>query len=339
MAGRGPQGSVGLIMPTAVFPALDPGSYRPHPLHAAERAWPETNCYVDLWIEVLSSLGLPPEAMLGFTVAQDFEGDQVGFFKVPLEDLEQLYGIRVGELAIFDHVEAHILTQIDRGRLCLVEMDSYFLPDTAGISYRRHHGKTTVGIDRLDPAQRRMAYFHNGGYFALEGEDFDGLFRRGPFGGLEVPFLPYTEFAKFDHVLRRDDWRTVSLELLRRHLARRPAANPVAAFAAAFPGQARALAGRDAGLFDTYAFNTLRQLGANFGLLAGYLDWLQSTGETGLAEAAAAAATICDTAKVTQFQLARALARQRFDALATQLDPAVAAWDQLMDRLDRRYRA
>src|SRR5690606_26314651 len=97
---------------TAVFAGLDPETYRPHALHDAERMWPETNCYVDLWIEVLHAFGTAPEAMLGFSLVQDFEGDQFTFFKVPLEDLEALYGIRGTELAIFDRVESHVATQI-----------------------------------------------------------------------------------------------------------------------------------------------------------------------------------------------------------------------------------
>lgn len=115
---------------------LTPEGHQPHALHAAERIWPETNCYVDLWIEVLSALGLEPKAMLGFTLSQDFEGDQFTFFKVPLEDLEKLHGIRATELAVYEPVETHVETQIARGRLCLVEVDSYFLPDTNGVSYR-----------------------------------------------------------------------------------------------------------------------------------------------------------------------------------------------------------
>ncbi len=43
---------------------LDPSAYTPHALHAAERMWPETNCYVDLWIEVLSALGQHPKPCL-----------------------------------------------------------------------------------------------------------------------------------------------------------------------------------------------------------------------------------------------------------------------------------
>jgi hypothetical protein len=40
-----------------------------------------------------------------------------------------------------------------------------------------------------------------------------------------------------------------------------------------------------------------------------------------------------------QFQLARALARQKFEALGPLLDPSAEAWDKLMNILDRRYGA
>ena len=49
-----------------------------------ERAWAETNCYVDLWVELLHALGHDPIAALPFTLAIDFEGDQWTFFKFPL---------------------------------------------------------------------------------------------------------------------------------------------------------------------------------------------------------------------------------------------------------------
>ena len=216
---------------TAVFAGLDPETYRPHALHDAERMWPETNCYVDLWIEVLNAFGTAPEAMLGFSLTQDFEGDQFTFFKVPLEDLETLYGIRCTELAIFDRVESHVATQIARGRLCLVEMDSFYMPDTRGVAYRQEHGKTTVAINRLDLENKRLDYFHNAGFFRLEGEDFDGLFHLND-GPEDLPFLPYTEFSKFPE--QRPDaahLRQAAKRLLAAHFARRPAENPVAAFA------------------------------------------------------------------------------------------------------------
>lgn len=318
----------------AVFAGANPETYRPHALHDAERMWPETNCYVDLWIEVLNAFGTPPEAMLGFSLTQDFEGDQFTFFKVPLEDLETLYGIRCTELAIFDTVESHVATQIARGRLCLVEMDSFYMPDTRGVAYALEHGKTTVAINRLDLGNKRLDYFHNAGFFTLEGADFDGLFHLND-GPDDLPFLPYTEFAKFpenrpDEVyLRREAKR-----LLAAHFARRPADNPVAAFAKVFPKQVEAVADRPFGFFHKYAFNTLRQLGANFELAGTHLDWLAPDGS--LADAADAARKISETAKSVQFQIARAVTRRKFDPLATALDPAVEAWDRLMASLAAR---
>ncbi len=315
----------------ALFAGLSPETYRPHALHDATRMWPETNCYVDLWIEVLNAFGTVPEAMLGFSLAQDFEGDQFTFFKVPLEDLERLYGIRCTELAVYDRIETHVLAQLARGRICLVEMDSYFMPDTRGISYRLEHGKTTVAINRLDLENRTLDYFHNAGFFRLEGEDFDGLFHRldGPDA---LPFLPYAEFGRFP-VASPDEahLRREAARLLAVHFARRPADNPVAAFARQFPAQVEAVAERPFGFFHKYAFNTLRQLGANFELAATHLDWLAPDGS--LTEASDAARKISETAKSVQFQIARAVTRRKFEPLATALDPAIAAWDELMAAL------
>lgn len=312
---------------STVFPALDPVNYRPHALHSAERMWPETNCYVDLWIEVLAAQKLPPEAMLGFTLTQDFEGDQFTFFKVPLEDLESLFDIRVTELAIFDRPERHVIEQINRGRLALLELDSYFLPDTRGLTYRHEHGKTTVAINRLDLEKREIDYFHNGGFFHLDGEDFDGLLQMN--AAPDAPlFLPYTEFAKFpaaypsEKVIREVAWK-----LLRRHFNRRPAENPIRAFAEVFPAQVEKVADRDFSFFHKYAFNTLRQVGANFELLAAHLAWLQ---DRNFGNVGKQALKISEVAKSTQFLLARAVTRKKFEPLTTALDPAAEAWDLLM---------
>jgi hypothetical protein len=316
----------------SVFEGLSPDAYLPHALHDSERMWPETNCYIDLWIEVLNSLKLPPEAMLGFTIGQDFEGDQFTFFKVPLEDLEALYGIRCTELAIYDKVERHVAEQIGRGRICLVEMDSYYMRDTQGVGYRREHGKTTVAINRLDMEKRELDYFHNGGFFRLSGEDFDGLFQLH-LTAEDLPFLPYTEFAKFpDTRPGEGDIRQTARRLFAFHFSRRPAANPIRAFAAVFPEQVEAVAERPFGFFHKYAFNTLRQLGANFELAGSHLDWLSREFD----DAAEQARRISEVAKSVQFQLARAVTRKKFDPLQTALDPAADAWDAMMGLLDRR---
>jgi hypothetical protein len=301
-------------------------------LHGADRAWPETNCYVDLWIEVLAAYGVAPEAMLGFTLTQDFEGDQFTFFKVPLEDLESLYGITTTELSLYDTVENHVTTQLERGRLCLVEMDSFHLPDTAGITYRTEHGKTTIGINRLDPRAKTMEYFHNAGYFALSGADYEGVFQHATEPGLR--WIPYTEFAKFPATTPdAEAQRAEARRLLAHHLRRRPPVNPLATFAAQFSTQVEQVAERGMDFFHLYAFNTVRQFGANFELLATHLNWLDAAE---YAAEAAAAKQICDNAKTTQFMLARAVARRRFDPLATALDPSVAAWEAIITGLSAK---
>ncbi|WP_132661098.1 DUF1839 family protein [Rhizobium azibense] len=318
---------------SCVFPAIRPDGYRQHALHSSERMWPETNCYIDLWIEVLHTLRLPPEAMLGVTLTQDFEGDQFTFFKVPLEDLEALYGIRVTELAIFDRVEHHVETQIRRGRLCLVEMDSFYMPDTQGTAYHCEHGKTTVAINRLDVAAKRVEYFHNAGYFQLEGEDFDGLFQMH-LSESNSPFLPYTEFAKFPETFAGENYiGDVAHRLFKVHFSRRPAENPIRAFAKQFPQQVEAVAERPFGFFHKYAFNTLRQFGANFELAADHLAWLS---EGRFAQAEENARRISEVAKSVQFQLARAVTRRKFEPLKAALDPAADAWDAMMTSISDR---
>jgi hypothetical protein len=315
---------------------IDPAAYRPHPLHGSQRNWPETNCYVDLWIELLGAMGLQPEAALGFTVTQDFEGDQFTFFKFPLEDLATLYDLSVQELAIYDRVEAHAVEQLSRGRLVLVEVDSFYLPDTLGTSYRATHGKTTIAINHLDPEYQRLHYFHNAGYFALSAEDFDGIFRPKADAGIAALF-PYVEFVKRGNPRPAGEMVGMALELLRKHLSHRPASNPVRAYQLAFPEHAVLLTQRSMEYFHLYAFNTLRQLGANFELLGSHLSWLGLQGEAGLEESVNASNALAGSAKTLQFQLARAVSRKRFDSFVALLEPLAAGYEQLMTTLAARY--
>lgn len=319
---------------------LDPALYRRHPLHAAERDWPETNCYTDVWIEILHAQGLDPVAGLAFTVAQDFEGDHFTFFKYPPEDLERLYGLQVSELAIYDSVEAQVSAQMDRGRLSLVEVDSFYLPDTAGVSYGIEHTKSTVAINRLDPEAHTMDYFHGAGFHRLSGEDFDGVLGRLPVQREPSVLFPYVEFVKFaESPASGAELVQRSLECLSRHLGKRPALNPVTAFAGVIEHDIRRVAGREPEFFHKYAFNTLRQIGANFALLASYVDWLGSAGEEGLEPPAEAARRLSSEAKVMQFQLARAVARKRFDGFADKLAPLETAYAAAIGPLAERYAA
>lgn len=291
--------------------------WKPHALHAADRIWVETNCYIDVWAELLPALGHPPEAALPFTVRQDFEGDHFTFFKFPLEDLQALFGLSVQELAIWDTVEAHTLEQLRRGNPVLIEVDSHWLPD-AGPTYRKGHVKTTVAAVAIDPAAKRFGYFHNTGFHALQGEDYDGLFQPPGAPGM----FPYCEFVKREGPVLKDEALTkASLALLKHHLALRPKTNPIAAWRAALPQHLERLAARDMDYFHLYAFNLPRQLGANFEMLGSYLDWLSGRGQAGLEDTAAACRRIAEGAKAVQFQLARMANRRKFDVARLDLDP------------------
>jgi hypothetical protein len=307
--------------------ALTPESFRPHPLHAPERCWPETNCAIDLWIELLHALGLPPEPALGFAARQDFEGDQFTFGKFSLAELSTLFGLNVRELAVYAPVEEQVRRQLERGRMCLVEVDPWYLPDTGLAAYRRQHGKTTIAPNLIDLEARRLEYFHNAGYFALEGEDFDGALRPAMPDGML--FRPYVEFTNLDaRPLPADQLRARAAEFYAQHWAGRPARNPIRAFQQVLPAQVAALAGAGEQAFHDFAFHNLRMAGSNFELLGAGLAWLEGPADPRVA----LCRTIAETAQAAQFQLARAVARRRFDGFAQALDPAAEAWDRLFDR-------
>jgi hypothetical protein len=310
-------------------------NHAPHALHQGDRVWQETNCYIDLWIELLHGFGHDPRAAFAFTVTQDFEGDQFTFFKFPLEDLERLYGTQIGELAIYDSLEDRVRAQTQRGHTVLVEVDGFYLPNTRATSYRREHPKTTVGIDYIDPAAKRLGYFHNTGYHTLDGEDYDGVFRKLPqFAGQPDYLFPYVEFAKqVRPPLAGAALVEASVELLRAHLARRPVRNPVSEWRGAFPAHLETLLQRGEPFFHPYSFNLMRQLGANFEFLSKYLLWLNTQG-CELPEALPASAQkIASEAMVMQFRLVRAMARGRRDTCDDCFDVLEEAWEKTIPPL------
>jgi hypothetical protein len=307
---------------------LDPETYRRHPIHGEGRIWAETNCYADVWIELLHALGRDPVPALPFTLAIDFEGDQWTFFKFPLSDLYDLYAMDVQELAMWRPLIAHLQEQLDRGRPLLVELDSFYLPDTAGTAYQLAHVKTTVAAVSLDVEQKRLGYFHNAGYYELRGEDFDAILRDR-----ELP--PYTELVKLHDVPASDPLQT-SLRLLKKHLALAPAANPFASFKERFERDLQTLLQESLETFHLYSFATLRQYGACYELSATYLQWLAQQGEAGLEEPIQALLEISEGAKAFQFQLARSMARRKPLDLSP-LDAQGERWERALGALKARY--
>ncbi len=301
--------------------------------------WPVTNCYVDAWMLVLADWGLDPVAGLGMTAALDYEGDQFTFFKYQHDDLELLYGVVVGELTIYESLDRRIAEQIGLGRLVLAEADGFYLPDTRATSYRTTHTKTTIGIDSIDIERGSLGYYHNAGHYDLTGVDYDGILRRLPeqqeaCGGLP----PYVEFAKRRFPpLRGSALTEAAAGLLRRHLGRRPNADPIRRYRDDFGRHMQWLLAQPWSFHD-YAFAIFRQLGANFQLLAWHLEWLHARGLSGLEGPRDAAAAISATAKAMQFKVARIAARGRFDPCASLFDTLGQNYDALIDGLERAIR-
>jgi hypothetical protein len=311
----------------------DPESHQRHLIHTRERDWAETNCYVDVLIELLHGWGFEPLAALPFTLAIDFEGDQWTFFKFPHSDLRELFGLDIQELAVWRPLVAHIEEQVSLGRPVLVELDSYYLPDTAGTAYQREHVKSTVAIIDIDVAGQRVGYYHGQGFYHLSGDDFSKVFRiTGPNGPEMLP--PYFEFVKrrTNAALTGTDLVEKSLSLLRRQLEVLPEANPFEKFKPRFAADLDWLAQSPLEVFHQYSFATLRQFGACYELAAAYLQWLHAHEVPGLEQPAAAFARLSTSAKSMQFQLARAMMRKKPLDL-TPVDDMAAVWSSAMDHL------
>lgn len=297
---------------------LDPHHYTPHALHRTDRAWTETNCYADLWIEVLHAQGLDPHAMLAVTLGIDFEGDQWTFFKPSLHTLRALYGVEVEELNLWLDLRTNTREQLARGRIVLAEADAFFLPDTAATDYQHHHTKTTIGITHL--SADACHYFHNAGFFAVSGANLEGLLQPR-----EMPF--FAEFAKFDHRVVRPsaELRELSRATLRETLAFGPRHNPFIPFTA----QLREVTTLGLEHWHKHAFANLRQCGAAFELARDYLRWL----DPALESVALACDDISQTTKSLILKGARAANGKRAFEIGEAAATLTNRWDRVMQAL------
>jgi len=316
---------------------IHPGTYEKHFLHGESREWNETNCYVDVWIELLHANGFDPIAALPFTFSVDFEGDQWTFFKYPLIDLATLYNLDVQELNIWRELLDCTEEQLQLGRPVLVELDSYFLPDTKGTAYQREHVKTTVAINEIDRAAKTMGYFHNQGYHQLAGDDFSKLFLESQ--NLDSRVLPpYVEYVKTLNkpTLTQEETTLRSIECLRYHLDQIPSSNPFTRYQDRFEREAADLDKLDLDYFHRYSFATLRQYGAAFELCKTYLEWLNQriSDLPALSEAAGLFGELSSASKRTQFQFARAAARKKALNLSSFTQDA-KTWERAMDILGK----
>jgi hypothetical protein len=120
---------------------------------------------------------------------------------------------------------------------------------------------------------------------------------------------------------------------LSRHVARRPADNPVVRFGKRFATDLPWLTERGLAFYHSWAFATVRQLGAAMELLQLNLQWQE---DPSLAPAAEAFAKISATAKAFILKAARAVNAKRALDASPMFDEMAAAWQSGMDTLAQR---
>jgi uncharacterized protein DUF1839 len=305
----------------------DPATYQPHFIHTGERTYIETNCFTDIISELLHARGDEPVASFGSFVRMDFENDQWTFFKPLAVDMELLYGLDIHEIQPYRSIPHQVEEQLRLGRTMTIELDGWYLPDTAATSYRTGHVKTGVIAEAIDLPGERFRYYHNASLYELSGEDFQGAFRTEEgWDGNVLP--PYTELIRFDAGprLQGEELRAASLELLRGHLGRIVPGNPFDRFHERLRADLPSLLEGDIALYHAFTFATFRMAGAGFELLGSHVEWLLGNkGEP----ATEAMARIVDGCKVLGFKLAR---RRPFDPTEA-MESLSGAWTEAIDAL------
>ena len=237
------------------------------------------------------------------------------------------------EFVVYRSLPEHIVEQLELGRTVIVEADAFYLPDTAGRSYREQHEKSSVAVESIDVERERMRYFHNQGYYEVDGDDYRNALRVGREFSVDV-LPPYVEFVRGDRLppCPADKRRTVAAELLDAQAARIPKENPVSRFGVRLVDDLPRLL-EDKPAYHLYAFATVRQCGAAWDAASAFLGWLAEGEREPLASAAAEFSTLAVMAKALLFKLARA------SATGKPLDPApaigemAATWDHAMQLL------
>ncbi len=182
---------------------------------------------------------------------------------------------------------------------------------------------------------KQLGYFHNAGYFWLEGEDFIKTFRLD--ADPNTPALPlFAELVRLDRVVRLSDSELVarSTDQLRAWLARRPETNPVQRLGQYFAQELDLIRSRGLGYYHGFAFSTLRQLGAGYELTAEYLRWLERNAPKGYEPAARAFEEISNTTKALILKGARAANSKKPADFGPVFSEMAQHWDAAMSTLD-----
>src|SRR4051794_19622112 len=119
--------------------------------------------------------------------------------------------------------------------------------------------------------------------------------------------------------------------LVRVHLARRPATNPVQRFRKRMEQDLDWLRAEELEMFHQFAFSTVRQFGGATELAGSLCEWLAARGEP-TAKIDLQFREVATAAKTAQFKLAR-LASGRTTDIGPVLDSMEHGWDAAMHAL------
>jgi hypothetical protein len=319
----------------------DPRTYVPHALHGSERAWTESNCYIDVWIEVAPRAAAstrPPVCL--HVLAVDFEGDQWTFFKPPHRRPLRALRLDVQELNVWRPARTRTRGAAAAGGKLVLSEVGRLLPARYGRNRLPHAAHED---DDRDPGARHRAsaarlLSTTAGTTPSRAPTSVGLFRLD--GPPDPTYMPF--FAEFVRVDRRRNLepqalRRASLGVLHKHLARLAPTNPIARFRQRFATDLMWMQSVGLSAYHPWAFATLRQLGAAFELAAVYVRWLTNIGEVGLEPSAVAFDGISGAAKTLVLKTARAVnTRASFDP-SEMLGDAERGWDIGTRLLVERY--
>ena len=157
---------------------------------AATATYTETNCYTDILIELLHARGDEPLAALGLHAADGLRGRPVDVLQAaperPRSAVRRSTSTRCSRTG---RCPSRSPSRSRRGRTMIVELDSWYLPDTAATSYRTRAREDSV-VARGDRPRGRAAALlpQRRRSTSSSGEDYRGVFRLGrEFSGDVLP--------------------------------------------------------------------------------------------------------------------------------------------------------
>ena len=275
---------------------LDPATYRRHAVHGDGRIWAETNCYVDIWIELLHALGPRAGGRAAVHARDRLRGRSVDV-------------LQVSAAAICSSCTASTCRNSPSGGPLVGAHRGAGRAGPAGarrarlVLPARHGGHRRTArpreVDRRRDGDRSRACGSSATFTAraITSSRATTSPPRSACDDADPARLPpYVEFVKTHDApspdaARRDLGRSAAAPP-----ARGAARQPVRSLRAAVRARPRRRSSpRTSSSSISTSFATLRQFGACFELSATYLRWLAAQGETGLEDAAAAFRTISES--------------------------------------------